>query len=137
MYRIFIVEDDRGIAQAIQEQAEMWGLQAKCAGDFRNVLAEFAGYDPHLVLLDISLPFYNGYHWCSEIRQVSKVPIIFISSSPQIYGKLPTVLTSKFIVGLRHPNKYSTIFELSNPNNKNSLPLFKLHIPEPPLPNNA
>ena len=56
MYRIFIVEDDRGIAQAIQEQAEMWGLQAKCAGDFRNVLAEFAGYDPHLVLLDISLP---------------------------------------------------------------------------------
>lgn len=81
MYRIFIVEDDRGIAQAIQEQAEMWGLQAKCAGDFRNVLAEFAGYDPHLVLLDISLPFYNGYHWCSEIRQVSKVPIIFISSA--------------------------------------------------------
>ena len=59
----------------------MWGLQAKCAGDFRNVLAEFAGYDPHLVLLDISLPFYNGYHWCSEIRQVSKVPIIFISSA--------------------------------------------------------
>ena len=81
MYRIFIVEDDRGIAQAIQEQAEMWGLQAKCAGDFRNVLAEFAGYDPHLVLLDISLPFYNGYHWCNEIRQVSKVPIIFISSA--------------------------------------------------------
>ena len=81
MYRIFIVEDDRGIAQAIQEQAEMWGLQAKCAGDFRNVLAEFAGYDPHLVLLDISLPFFNGYHWCQEIRRVSQVPILFLTSA--------------------------------------------------------
>ena len=79
--KILIVEDDRGIAEAIQKQAEKWGLQAKCVQDFRNIMAEYAEYDPQLVLLDISLPFFNGYHWCSEIRRVSKVPIIFISSA--------------------------------------------------------
>lgn len=81
MYRILIVEDDRGIAQAVKERTGMWGLQAECVRDFRNVMAEFAQYDPHLVLLDIGLPFFNGYHWCSEIRKVSKVPVIFISSA--------------------------------------------------------
>ncbi len=81
MYRVLIVEDDKGIAETIKEQTEMWDLQAKCVQDFRNVLAEFADFDPHLVLLDISLPFFNGYHWCNEIRKVSKVPIIFISSA--------------------------------------------------------
>lgn len=81
MYRIFIVEDDLGIARAIQKQAAMWDLDVKCAGDFRRVMADFADYGPHLVLMDISLPFFNGYHWCSEIRRVSKVPIIFISSA--------------------------------------------------------
>ncbi len=81
MYRILIVEDDPGIAQAVAEQAEMWDLEARCVKNFRNVLAEFSEYDPHLVLLDISLPFFNGYHWCGEIRKVSKVPILFISSA--------------------------------------------------------
>lgn len=81
MYRILIVEDDRGIAEAIKEQAEMWELQAKYVQNFRNVLTDFAEYNPHLVLLDIALPFFNGYYWCSEIRKVSKVPIIFISSA--------------------------------------------------------
>lgn len=81
MYKIFIVEDDMGIAQAIKKQAEMWELQAKYAENFRNVLNDFLQYNPHLVLLDISLPFFNGYHWCNEIRKISKVPIIFISSA--------------------------------------------------------
>ena len=81
MYRIFIVEDDRGIAEAIAKQAQMWGLSVKCAEDFTNVLGEFAEYKPQLVLLDITLPFYDGYYWCSEIRKVSKVPILFISSA--------------------------------------------------------
>ncbi len=81
MYKILIVEDDAGIAQGILERVESWGLSARCVRDFRNVLSEFAQYDPHLVLMDIALPFYNGYHWCSEIRRVSKVPIIFISSA--------------------------------------------------------
>lgn len=81
MYRLLIVEDDRGIAEAIQVQAEMWNLQAFCVQNFREVLVEFAQADPQLVLLDISLPFFNGYYWCSEIRKVSKVPIIFLSSA--------------------------------------------------------
>lgn len=81
MYRILIVEDDEGIAQAVREQAQMWELQAECVHNFRNVMAEFADYAPHLVLLDIMLPFFNGYHWCSEIRRVSSVPVIFISSA--------------------------------------------------------
>ena len=81
MYRILIVEDDRGIAAAIKAQAEMWNLEAVCAEDFRDVLSEFARVQPHLVLLDITLPFFNGYHWCGEIRRLSRVPIIFISSA--------------------------------------------------------
>ncbi len=81
MYRILIVEDDQGIAEAIKVQAEMWDLQVHCIQNFRDVMAEFAKFDPHIVLLDIVLPFFNGYHWCDEIRKVSKVPIIFISSA--------------------------------------------------------
>ena len=81
MYRILIVEDDRDIAQAVREQAQAWNFDARCVQDFRNVMAEFARFDPHLVLLDVSLPFFNGYHWCSEIRKTSQVPIIFISSA--------------------------------------------------------
>ena len=81
MYRIFIVEDDAGIAQGIREQIEQWGMEAPCAADFRNVMAEFAACSPHLVLLDIGLPAFNGYHWCAQIRKVSRVPIIFISSA--------------------------------------------------------
>ena len=59
----------------------MWSLEAVCAEDFRDVLGEFARVQPHLVLLDITLPFFNGYHWCGEIRRLSRVPIIFISSA--------------------------------------------------------
>jgi DNA-binding response OmpR family regulator len=80
-YRILIVEDDAGIAEAIKAQAALWQLEAHIAGDFRNVMAEYAKVSPHLVLLDISLPFMSGFHWCSEIRKVSSVPVIFISSA--------------------------------------------------------
>ena len=81
MYKILIIEDDMGIAEAIQVQARMWNLEAVCVRNFRNVMEDFSAFDPHLVLLDITLPFFNGYHWCNEIRKVSKVPIIFISSA--------------------------------------------------------
>lgn len=81
MYRILIIEDDMGIAEAIQVQTRMWNLDAVCVRNFHNVMEEFSSVDPHLVLLDITLPFYNGYHWCNEIRKVSNVPIIFISSA--------------------------------------------------------
>lgn len=81
MYKIFIVEDDAGIASAVARQAEAWGLEAKCVQDFQNVLTEFLAYQPHLVLLDIGLPFFNGYYWCEKIRTVSSVPILFLSSA--------------------------------------------------------
>lgn len=81
MYRIYIVEDDGIIAGKIKEHMASWGFEARCASDFRNIMSEFAEYDPHMVLLDISLPFFNGYHWCEEIRRVSKVPVIFLSSA--------------------------------------------------------
>lgn len=81
MYRLFIVEDDEGIAKAVKAQAEMWDLQVCIAKDFRNIMTEFAEFSPHIVLLDIALPFFNGYHWCAEIRKVSKVPVVFISSA--------------------------------------------------------
>lgn len=80
MHKIFIVEDDEIIAKNIQKHLESWNYEVKCAEDFKDVLGEFLAFDPQIVLLDISLPLFNGYHWCSEIRKVSKVPIIFISS---------------------------------------------------------
>lgn len=81
MYRLLIIEDDAGIADAIRAHAETWGMQVYCISDFRNVISEFAEFKPHIVLFDISLPFFDGYYRCSEIRKVSKVPIIFISSA--------------------------------------------------------
>lgn len=81
MYRLLIVEDDRGIAEGVREQAEAWDITAHIVTDFHGVMAEFSHFDPHIVLLDISLPFFNGYHWCGEIRRVSNVPVIFISSA--------------------------------------------------------
>lgn len=81
MYRIFIIEDDRGIAEGISGALSGWGFECFTAGNFADILTEFQKIQPHLVLLDIMLPFYNGYHWCSEIRKVSNVPIIFISSA--------------------------------------------------------
>ncbi len=81
MYRILIVEDDPGIASAIRQAALTWELDARTAEDFRRVGETFASFEPHLVLMDLKLPFYSGWHWCSEIRKVSRVPIIVISSA--------------------------------------------------------
>ena len=80
MYRIFLVEDDETIARLIKKHLEKWENEVSTVQDFGNVLGEFAVCDPQLVLLDIRLPFYNGHYWCTQIRQVSKVPIIFLSS---------------------------------------------------------
>ncbi len=81
MYKLLIVEDDTVIAGSIQQHMESWGYEAICVEDFQGVLQIFVAENPQLVLMDISLPFYNGYHWCDEIRKISKVPIIFISSA--------------------------------------------------------
>lgn len=81
MQRIFIVEDDRGIAEAVASQAEKWAFEVRIASDFRDVAGEVAQFQPHIVLMDIGLPFFSGYYWCSEIRKTSRVPIIFLSSA--------------------------------------------------------
>lgn len=80
MYKIFIVEDDAVIARAVERHLVSWGYETAAAQNLENVMPEFVKYAPQLVLMDISLPFYNGYHWCSEIRKISKVPVIFITS---------------------------------------------------------
>lgn len=81
MYKILIVEDDMVIGNAVKKHIETWGYQAYLAENFQNIMEDFARVQPQLVILDITLPFYNGYHWCGEIRKVSKVPILFLSSA--------------------------------------------------------
>ncbi len=81
MYRVYIIEDEAAISEAVRKQLENWGFEVRCAEDFRNIMGEFTEFSPHLVLMDIGLPFYNGFYWCSEIRKVSKVPVVFLSSA--------------------------------------------------------
>ena len=81
MYRILLVEDDFALSSAIEKTLSDYGNEVRIISDFRNVTGEFTEYQPQLVLLDIMLPFYNGYHWCSEIRKLSNVTIVFISSA--------------------------------------------------------
>ena len=81
MYKILIVEDDEIIATLLKDNLCKWGYEVKIIDDFTKVMEEFLEFDPQLVILDITLPFYNGYYWCGEIRKVSKVPIIFASSA--------------------------------------------------------
>ena len=81
MYRILVVEDDFSMAQVLQQELTRWGYGVRLVEDFQAVIPSFVDYDPHLVLLDIMLPFYNGYHWCSEIRKLSNVPVVFLSSA--------------------------------------------------------
>ncbi len=80
MYKILIVEDDVTIASLLNENIKKWGFESDYVTDFNQVLEEYNRKKPHLILLDISLPFYNGFYWCSEIRKVSNVPIVFLSS---------------------------------------------------------
>lgn len=81
MYRIFIIEDDMTIAKALAAHLEKWDYEAEYARDFKNIIERFIEFDPQLVILDIMLPLFNGFHWCQEIRKISKVPIIFLSSA--------------------------------------------------------
>lgn len=81
MYKIMLVEDDENMANAMRTQLQVWGYEVYCIQNFQKVTEEFLAVEPQLVLLDIMLPFFNGYHWCSEIRKHSNVPILFISSA--------------------------------------------------------
>lgn len=81
MYKILIVEDDCVIADKMKEHLEKWDYEVACIRDFKRVQEEYTAFDSHLVIMDIILPFYNGFHWCTQIRQISSVPILFLSSA--------------------------------------------------------
>ena len=81
MYRIMLVEDDATIVDILSRQLEKWGYLVRAVQDFDRVMEEFREFQPQLVLMDLSLPFFNGYYWCTEIRKISRVPIVFISSA--------------------------------------------------------
>ena len=83
MHKILLVEDDEVIRQQVKKMREQWGYEVVLVEDFMEVLSIFVKVEPHLVLMDIGLPLFNGYHWCQEIRKVSKVPIMFLSSRDQ------------------------------------------------------
>ena len=81
MHKILMVEDDTAIRGALGRHLSRWGYQVQAAENFQNILEQFEEFQPHLVLLDISLPFFDGYYWCRQIRRASQTPIIFLSSA--------------------------------------------------------
>lgn len=81
MYKIFLVEDNSVIANQIKKHLESWNYKVIIAEDFHDVMKDFAAAEADLVLLDISLPFFDGFYWCRKIRQISKLPIIFLSGA--------------------------------------------------------
>lgn len=81
MYRILLVEDDQALAEAVEQVLQSWGHAVRRVQNFRCVMEEFAAWKPHLVLMDLMLPFYNGHHWTQQLRQVTRVPIVYLSSA--------------------------------------------------------
>ena len=81
MYKILIIEDDLTIARTIKDHLCKWDYEVVCVTEFKNIIEQVIQFEPHLVLLDVMLPFFSGFHWCSEIRKFSKVPVMFISSA--------------------------------------------------------
>lgn len=80
-YKILIVEDDTTIGEKMKSHLERWAYQVRLVEDFQDVLGEVTSYSPDLILMDITLPYYNGFYWCAEIRKLFKIPIVFISSA--------------------------------------------------------
>jgi DNA-binding response OmpR family regulator len=81
MYKIMIIEDDLTIARTLKEHLSKWDYNTIYLTDFKNIMEQFRAFEPHIVLLDVMLPFFNGFHWCNEIRKISKVPVMFVSSA--------------------------------------------------------
>lgn len=120
--KIFLVEDDATIVSVIQQHLTQWGLDCEIANDFQHVFEEYQAIQPDLVILDISLPYFNGFYWCQEIRKVSEVPIIFLSSAKDHMNQVmalnmgadefiekpfePTILLAKIQALLRRSYKY-------------------------------
>lgn len=80
MFKILVIEDDLELCTHLCINLNKWGHNSLALKDFQNILPEFEEFSPDLVLLDVKLPFYDGFYWCNELRKISKIPIIFISS---------------------------------------------------------
>ena len=85
---IFLIEDDEVIANSLKKFLESWSYKVFIATNFEKVFDEYMKIDPQIVLIDVSLPFFNGYYWCEKIRNVSNLPIIFISSAGENLNKI-------------------------------------------------
>lgn len=81
IYKILIVEDDKTIGGKMKSHLEKWAYQVRLAENFQDILGEVTAFSPDLILMDITLPYYNGFYWCAEIRKLFKIPIVFISSA--------------------------------------------------------
>ena len=80
MYKILIIEDDKTISSIMEEHLRKWGYETNAIPDFGDVISSYTSFDPHLILMDINLPYYDGFYWCAKIRDLSNVPIMFLSS---------------------------------------------------------
>ncbi len=92
MYKIFIIEDDATVSSIISEKLEQWGFETYAVTDFKNIVSQIGKEAPHLVLLDVNLPFYDGFYWCEQIRKISNIPVIFISSRADDADKIRAIL---------------------------------------------
>ncbi|MFJ8260817.1 response regulator transcription factor [Rummeliibacillus sp. NPDC094406] len=82
-FNIFLIEDDEAISQLIKKHFLQWDMQVEGPDDFKHVMTTFHKIQPQLVIIDIQLPAFDGFHWCREIRSITKVPILFLSSRDQ------------------------------------------------------
>jgi len=80
LYKVLIIEDDKTISSILEEHLKKWGYGTSVIRDFSDILSAFTSFNPHLILMDINLPFYDGFYWCAKIRELSNVPVMFISS---------------------------------------------------------
>lgn len=87
-FKIFLIEDDEIIAKSLKKFLENWSYDVYLVEDFEKVFEEYKKIDPAIILIDISLPFFNGYYWCEQVRKVSNLPIIFISSASENLNKI-------------------------------------------------
>ena len=81
MYKILIIEDDLTIAKTLRDHLDKWGYEVSYVTDFKNIIEQVISFEPHLILLDIVLPYYDGFYWCGGIRKISGAPVVFISSA--------------------------------------------------------
>lgn len=88
MYKLYVIEDDSKISTMIQDYLKKWDYEVMVTQNFKTILEEISAFQPHLILLDVNLPFYDGFYWCKEIRKQGNTPILFISSRDSDMDKI-------------------------------------------------